>query len=159
MGGADVHNHKTLVGLDVHAKTTVAVLELDSGELGFRRIGGPPRSGDNYCRSCRARHRLARFLVRREVEFAGPGGSWTEAHHRWLRSLEFADRASRSVSEDYLARVVFLEQRRARLGSEIEIAAPAQPVGGDDRQPPVPARGQHDNRLRTVLRDEGLSSF
>jgi len=213
-----VHNHKTLVGLDVHAKATVAaVLELESGELRFGRIGGAPRSVANYleglprpvlaiyeagpvgyglarettpgievrvcapgsiprkpgdrvktdrrdaerlvrsllagelsfvrvpsveeeqfrdlarCRECaradlmRARHRLARFLVRREIEFAGPGGNWTEAHHRWLRSLEFSDHASRSVFEDYLAGVVFLEQRRARLDREIEIAAPRSP--------------------------------
>jgi transposase len=218
MGGADVHNHKTLVGLDVHAKATVAaVLELESGELRFRRIGGPPRSVANYreglpgpvlatyeagpvgyglarettpevevrvcapgsiprkpgdrvktdrrdaerlvrsllagelsfvrvpsveeeqfrdlarCRECaradlmRARHRLGRFLVRREIEFAGPGGSWSEAHHRWLRSLEFADHASRSVFNDYLVGVFFLEGRRAGLDAQIEIAAPCSP--------------------------------
>src|SRR5262249_61226389 len=49
MGGADVHNHRTLVGLDVHAKATIAAgLELDTGELRFRRINGPPRSAGNY---------------------------------------------------------------------------------------------------------------
>ena len=49
MGGADVHNHRTLVGLDVHAKATIAAgLELDTGELRFRRINGPPRSAVNY---------------------------------------------------------------------------------------------------------------
>jgi transposase len=49
MGGADVHNHRTLVGLDVHAKATIAAgLELDTGELRFRRINGAPRSAVNY---------------------------------------------------------------------------------------------------------------
>jgi hypothetical protein len=49
MGGADVHNHRTLVGLDVHAKSTVpAVLDLHSGEVSFCRLNGPPRSVVNY---------------------------------------------------------------------------------------------------------------
>ena len=44
-----MRNHRTLVGLDVHARATVAaVLELESGELRFRRVGGPPRSVTNY---------------------------------------------------------------------------------------------------------------
>ncbi|HUA06443.1 MAG TPA: IS110 family transposase [Solirubrobacteraceae bacterium] len=213
-----MRNHRTLVGLDVHARATVAaVLELESGELRFRRVGGPPRSVVNYleelpgpvlavyeagplgyglarattlgievvvcapgsiprkpgdrvktdrrdaerlvrsllagelsfvrvptveeeqfrdlarCREAargdlmRARHRLGRFLVRRELEFPGPGGSWTEAHRRWLGSLEFADHASRSVFADYLAGVAFLEQRRGGLDAQIEIAAPCSP--------------------------------
>src|SRR6188472_2157696 len=49
MGGADVHNPRTLVGLDVHARTTIpVVLDLESGELQFRRLTGPPRSVVNY---------------------------------------------------------------------------------------------------------------
>jgi hypothetical protein len=44
-----VHNHRTLVGLDVHARATVAaVLELESGELRFRRVCGPLRSVASY---------------------------------------------------------------------------------------------------------------
>ena len=197
MGGADVHNHRTLVGLDVHAKATIAAgLELDSGELRFRRMNGPPRSVVNYleqlqgpvlatyeagpvgyelareaaargievrvcapgsiprkpgeriktdrrdaerlvrsllagelsfvrvptveeeqfrdlarCREAaradlmRARHRLSKFLLRREIEFPGPGASWSVAHWTWLRSIELADHPSRSVLNDYLAAV------------------------------------------------------
>jgi hypothetical protein len=74
----------------------------------------------------RAGHRLAKFLLRRELEFPGPGGSWTEPHRRWLRSLEFADHASRSVFNDYRAGVVFLGQRRDGLDAQIEIVAPAR---------------------------------
>ena len=163
-----MHNHKTLVGRDVHARATMsAVLELESGEVRFRRISGPPRSMANFleelprpvlatceagptgyglarettpeievrvcapgsiprkpgdrvktdrrdaerlvrsllagelsfvrvptveeeqfrdlarCREAaradlmRARHRLGRFLVRREIEFAGAGDCWS----------------------------------------------------------------------------------
>ena len=40
-----MRNHKTLVGLDVHARATAAaVLELETGELRFRRVDGTPRS-------------------------------------------------------------------------------------------------------------------
>src|SRR6202789_2426514 len=43
MGGADMLNDKTVVGLDVHAKATqAAVLEMKTGELSFRRVSGPP---------------------------------------------------------------------------------------------------------------------
>ena len=214
-----MHNHRSLVGLDVHAKATVAAsLELDSGELRFRRVNGPPRSVVNYleelpgpvlgvyeagpvgyglareaagqgievrvcapgsiprkagervktdrrdaerlvrcllagelsfvrvptvaeeqfrdlarCREAaradlmRARHRLSKFLLRREIEYPGAGGSWGVLHHRWLRSLEFDDHPSRSVFCDYLAGVLALEQRRDGLDAQIEIAAPRSP--------------------------------
>ena len=49
MGGADGHNHRSLVGLDVHARATVAaVLEFETGELRFGRVNGPPRSVVGY---------------------------------------------------------------------------------------------------------------
>lgn len=214
-----MHNHKTLAGLDVHARATIAAeLELETGELRFRRIAGPPRSAVNYleelpgpvlatyeagpmgyglareaaargievrvcapgsiprkpgeriktdrrdaerlvrsllagdlsfvrvptveeeqfrdlarCRESaradlmRARHRLSKFLLRRELEFPGPGANWSDAHWRWLRAIEFDDHPSRSVFNDYTAAVVALEQRRSGLDAQIEIAAPRSP--------------------------------
>jgi transposase len=219
MGGADVHNHRSLVGLDVHAKATVAAsLELSSGELRFRRVNGPPRSVVDYleglpgpvlatyesgpvgyglareaagrgievrvcapgsiprkpgdrvktdrrdaerlvrsllagelsfvrvpsveeeqfrdlarCREAarvdlmRARHRLSKFLLRREIEYQGPGASWTRSHWQWLRCLEFSDHRSRTVFNDYLAAARSLEQRRDGLDAQIELAAPRSP--------------------------------
>jgi transposase len=219
MGGADVHNHRSLVGLDVHARATVAAsLELCSGELRFGRVNGPPRSVVDYlerlagpvlavyesgpvgyglareaagrgievrvcapgsiprkpgdriktdrrdaerlvrslwagelsfvrvpsvveeqfrdlarCREAarvdlmRARHRLSKFLLRREVEFPGPGGSWTRSHWQWLHALEFSDHPSRVVFGEYLAAARSLEQRRDGLDAQIEIAAPCSP--------------------------------
>src|SRR6266516_130460 len=42
MGGADVMNVRTFVGLDAHAvQTLAAVLDRDTGELWFRRLNGP----------------------------------------------------------------------------------------------------------------------
>lgn len=112
------------------------VCSLLAGELSFVRVPSVEEEqfrGLAWCREAarvdlvRARHRLGWFLVRREIEFAGPGGSWTGAHYRWLRSLEFSDRASRAVFGDYLAGVVFLEQRRSGLDAQIELAAPSSP--------------------------------
>ena len=214
-----MHNHRTLVGLDVHAKSTVpAALDLQSGEVSFRRLNGPPRSVVNYletlpgpvlavyeagptgyglareaarqgievrvcapgsiprkpgervktdrrdaerlvrsllagelsfvrvptveqeqfrdlarCREAaradlmRARHRLSRMLIRRELEYPGPGASWSREHWKWLRSLTFDDHPSRAVFSDYLAAVTMLEQRRDGLEAQIEIAAPRSP--------------------------------
>lgn len=214
-----MHNHRTLVGLDVHARATVAAaLEFATGELRFRRLSGPPRSVVNYleqlpgpvlatyeagptgyglareaatcgievrvcapgsiprkpgeriktdrrdaerlarlmaagelsfvrvptveeeqfrdlsrCREAaradlmRCRHRLSRFLLRRELEFPGPGVSWSEGYWRWLRALEFDDHPSRSVFNDYLAAVASLQQRRDGLDAQIEQAAPRSP--------------------------------
>jgi transposase len=219
MGGADVLDDRRMVGLDVHAKVTVAAaLELGTGELSFRRVNGRPRSVVGYleelpgpvvatyeagptgyglareaaargievrvcapgavprkpneriktdrrdaerlarllaagelsfvrvptveeeqfrdlarCREAvradlmRARHRLSRFLLRREIEFPGPGVSWSDRYWTWLRALRFADHPSSSVFNDYLAAVEMLEQRRGGLDAEIEIAAPRSP--------------------------------
>lgn len=38
MGGADVHNHRTLVGLDVHARSTVPAV-LDLAAVSWRFVG------------------------------------------------------------------------------------------------------------------------
>ncbi len=50
----------------------------------------------------RARHRIGKFLLRREVYDDGRAGAWTRAHRAWLASLSFADRPSELVFADYL---------------------------------------------------------
>lgn len=217
-GGADVHNHRSVVGLDVHAsQTQAAVLDVDTGELVFRRINGAPRKALGYlaslptpvlatyeagpvgyglargaaeagidvrvcapgslpprvdriktdrrdaerlarlllagelrfvrvpspeeesfrdlarCREAvradlmRCRHRLSKFLLRRELRYEGRGSAWTEPHRSWLRALRLDDVASAAVLVDYLGAVGALEQRRSTLDAAIEEAAPASP--------------------------------
>ncbi len=41
----------------------------------------------------RARHRLGKFLLRREIYYPGPAAAWTQKHRAWLASLRFTDRA------------------------------------------------------------------
>jgi transposase len=212
MGGADMLNDRTVVGLDVHGTATqAAVLELATGELSFRRVNGPPSETIGYlqklpgrvfatyeagpmgyglaraaaglgldvrvcapgsilrrpheriktdrrdaerlarllaagelsfvrvpsveeesfrdlarCREAargdlmRARHRLGKLLLRRDIRFGGPGSNWTLAHWKWLNQLEFEDAPSRAVLTDYLVGVRALEQRRSALDGAIE---------------------------------------
>jgi transposase len=212
MGGADMLNDRTVVGLDVHGTATqAAALELATGELTFRRVNGPPSEAIGYlqglpgrvlatyeagpmgyglaraaaelgldvrvcapgsilrrpheriktdrrdaerlarllaagelsfvrvpsveeesyrdlarCREAargdlmRARHRLGKLLLRRDIRFPGPESNWTLAYWQWLNRLEFDDAPSRAVLADYLTGVRALEQRRSALDGAIE---------------------------------------
>jgi len=75
----------------------------------------------------RARHRLSKFLLRRDLRFPGPGGAWTQPYHRWLRQLEFTDTASRLVLADYHAAVIDLEARRRGFDADLARAAENAP--------------------------------
>jgi transposase len=72
----------------------------------------------------RARHRLGKFLLRRDLRWEGPGSAWTQAHMRWLRSLHFQDVCSNAVFVDYLAGVEMLVARRATLIVALEQVIP-----------------------------------
>lgn len=72
----------------------------------------------------RARHRLSKLLLRRDIRWAGPGSTWTVAHVRWLRSLRFDDPCSQAVLVDYLSGVEMLVARRAALIAVLEQVIP-----------------------------------
>lgn len=102
---------------------------LAAGELSFVRVPTPEEEQYRDLARCReatradlmrARHRLSKFLLRRELEFTGTVSNWTRSHWQWLRALRFDDRASEAVLRDYLAAVVTLEQRRTALDREID---------------------------------------
>jgi len=107
-----------------------------AGELSFVRVPTPEEERfRDLARAreairadlMRARHRLGKFLLRRELRWEGPGSSWTQAHWQWLRRIEFADGASAAVLEDYQAAVVALEQRRSASERAIEELWPESP--------------------------------
>ena len=109
---------------------------LAAGELSFVRVPAVEEERLRDLARCReaargdlmrARHRLSKFLLRRELRFGGPGGTWTQAHWGWLRALRFDDPASAAVLSDYLAAVAALKQRRGALDGEIERLWPASP--------------------------------
>ena len=82
----------------------------------------------------RARHRLSKLLLRRDIRWAGPGSTWTQTHMRWLRSLRFEDlvlagRVRRlPVRGRDARRPARRADRRARAGD------PRQPPRLDDRR-------------------------
>jgi transposase len=75
----------------------------------------------------RARHRLGKFLLRREIYYEGPGQAWTRRHRTWLASLRFADLASQLTIADYLHAHDVLVARRDRVEAELETLAAASP--------------------------------
>jgi transposase len=68
----------------------------------------------------RARHRLSKMLLRRDVRWTGAGSAWTRQHMRWLRALRFEDPCSQAVFVDYLSGVEMLVARRAALIAALE---------------------------------------
>ena len=72
----------------------------------------------------RARHRLSKMLLRREVRWDGPGSAWTITHMNWLRSLRFDDVCSQATLVDYLSSVEMLLARRQALLVALEQAIP-----------------------------------
>jgi transposase len=75
----------------------------------------------------RARHRLSKFLLRREIYYEGPANAWTVRHRAWLASLRFADRASQLTMADYLHAHDLLLARRDRIEAELEQLAADSP--------------------------------
>ena len=75
----------------------------------------------------RARHRLAKLLLRHEVRFDGPQANWTQAHLGWLAGVRLAQPASQRALEDYRGAVDALMVRREQLEAEIARALPGSP--------------------------------
>jgi transposase len=73
----------------------------------------------------RARHRLSKFLLRRQRPFPGPGSAWTARHMDWLAAQRFDDPCSQATFIDYLAAVQMLGGRRATLVAALGEAIPA----------------------------------
>lgn len=72
----------------------------------------------------RCRHRLGKFLLRRDRRWSGPGKTWTRRHMTWLRAQRFQDLCSQATFIDYLSAVEMLVARRAALIAALEQAIP-----------------------------------
>jgi transposase len=75
----------------------------------------------------RARHRLGKFLLRREIYWEGPGEAWSRKHRSWMTSVRFADQASRATLADYLHAHDVLVARRDQVEAELAKLAPIAP--------------------------------
>jgi transposase len=67
----------------------------------------------------RARHRIGKFLLRREIYYDGPAEAWTRKHRSWLTSVRFSDQASRATLADYLHAHDVLIARRDQVEAEL----------------------------------------
>jgi transposase len=75
----------------------------------------------------RARHRLGKFLLRREILYEGPGQAWSRRHRAWLASLRSADRAWQLTIADYLQSNDVLVARRETIEDELSKLAVDSP--------------------------------
>lgn len=75
----------------------------------------------------RCRHRINKFLLRRELYYPKPGGAWTGLHRDWLASLRFDDAASELTFEDMLHAHDSMLARRERLERSLGELAEASP--------------------------------
>ena len=74
----------------------------------------------------RARHRLAKLLLRRGVIYPGKK-QWTRAHREWLRTVQFERPADRTVVEDYVRALEQVEERLRTLDEQLVVAAQIEP--------------------------------
>lgn len=72
----------------------------------------------------RNRHRLSKFLLRRDHRWPGPGANWTRRHMTWLRAQHFDELCSQATFIDYLSAIEMLLGRRAALIAALEQAIP-----------------------------------
>jgi transposase len=70
----------------------------------------------------RARHRLAKFLLRRDRRPPPGTKAWTQKHRRWLQTLQFDDVALAATFTDYSYEVDAQGQRVQRLDKALDSA-------------------------------------
>lgn len=73
----------------------------------------------------RARHRLGKFLLRRDLRY--PAKAWSKKHLHWVSQLDFDDTSSQLICAEYLNAVRFLIARREDLERAMEEALPGAP--------------------------------
>ncbi|MGO9899834.1 MAG: IS110 family transposase, partial [Solirubrobacteraceae bacterium] len=75
----------------------------------------------------RARHRIGKFLLRREIYWEGPGEAWTRKYRSWLTSIRFAAQASQATLADYLHAHDVLIARRDQVEADLSKLALSPP--------------------------------
>jgi len=70
----------------------------------------------------RARHRLARFLMRRGYRYLG-GKNWSGGHLKWVKGIRFEDDRDQMVFDEYRLAIEEQTDRLKKLQSKIEEVA------------------------------------
>lgn len=73
----------------------------------------------------RCHHRLGKLLLRRGLHFSGR--NWTQAHRRWVDSLEWTHAAERVVVDDYWLAIDHLQARLIELDARLTEIAQTEP--------------------------------
>lgn len=76
----------------------------------------------------RARHRLAKFLLRHGRRPASVISAWTDKYLTWVKTVRFAHAAQEATVQDYLHEVEHVAERLVRLEHAIDEAVEAAPV-------------------------------
>jgi transposase len=76
----------------------------------------------------RARHRLAKFLLRRGLRAADGVKNWTLKHLLWIKTLRFEHPAQEATFLDYLHEVEHATERVRRLDQAIDQAVDSAPA-------------------------------
>ena len=115
--------------------------QLAAGDLSFVRVPSEVEEGlrdlvrareDIRHDLSRARHRLSKFLLRRDLRYAQ--SSWSQKHLHWIGQLEFDDLPAQITCGDYLHAVRTLMARRERLEAALEEALPGAPFAETARR-------------------------
>jgi transposase len=108
-----------------------------AGELSVVRVPSPPEEAfrdlirareDARGDLMRQRHRLSKFLLRREIACPGAAAAWTRRWMDWVSSLRLDEPAAQAVLLDYVACVQQAVQRRDELDHAIEESWPQSPL-------------------------------
>ncbi len=75
----------------------------------------------------RARNRIGKFLLRREIYGEGRGETWSRKHRWWLTSVRFSDHASQATLADYLHAHDVLIARRDQVEADLAQVALSAP--------------------------------
>ena len=94
----------------------------------------------------RARHRLSKFLLRRDLRYAA-GGTWTQKHLHWIAQQTFDDPSARVTCAEYLNAIRVLMARRDLLEKTLDEVLPTTPYANTIY------------RLRTFRGIDTLSAF
>jgi transposase len=110
---------------------------VELGRAGLLTTVQPPTAEEEAVRDlCRARddaredlqrcrHRLGKLLLRRGLHFSGR--NWTQAHRRWVDSLEWTHAAERVVVDDYWLAIDHVEARLIELDARLTEIAQTEP--------------------------------
>ena len=67
----------------------------------------------------RARHRLVKFLLRRNMIYSA-GKAWTTIHRRWLAMLKFELEGDQTIFGDYMHAIELVDERLRALEAKLE---------------------------------------